>query len=76
MYFDNKISELIVQICTVIEHLHDLIPSLVGAGQLSDDVHSVHIDVLIVQVSVPLPQGMGGVLESQDTMAISRLTEG
>ena len=52
------------------------VPNLVAACQVSDHVHSVHLNVLIVQVPVPLPVGMGAVLKSQDSMSIGWLTKG
>ncbi len=47
------------------------VPSLVTAGQLPDDIHSVHLNVLIVQIPVPLPVRMGAVLKGQDAVTIS-----
>ena len=51
------------------------VPCFVAARKLPNDVHSVHVNVLIVQVSVPLPQRMRVVLEGQNTVTISWLTE-
>lgn len=46
------------------------VPSLVAARQLPDDVHSIHLDVLIVQIPVPLPVRVGAVLKGQDSVTV------
>ena len=49
---------------------------LVAAAQLPDDIHSIHVHILVVQVPVPLPQRMSTVFERQDAVAVGRLSEG
>ncbi len=50
--------------------------TLVGAGALPDDVCGVQVLGGIVPVTVPLPQGSGGVVEGEGAVAEGGLTEG
>lgn len=45
------------------------------ARQLSIDEHSVCSNSLVIQISIPLPQGSGAVDEGQDAVAIAGFPE-
>lgn len=59
-----------------INYANILVSCLVLASQVPDDVDGVHVDVLIVEIAVPLPQSVCAVLESQDTVTVRWLAEG
>lgn len=51
------------------------VPSLVTTKQLPDDIHCVHLDVLIVQIPVPLPVRMSAIFKRQDSVTVSWFPE-
>lgn len=75
---------LLLPLCTILSrytcHVYtaeDIITNLQArARQLSVEKHSVCSNSLIIQITIPLPQGSGAVHEGQDTMAIAGFPEG
>lgn len=49
------------------------VPCLVGTRQVPDYVDCVLKDILVVQITVPLPEGVGTVLECEGTVAVRRV---